>query len=308
MNLEAVDLNLMVALGHLLERQSVTLAAAEAGVTQPTMSHSLSRLRDLLGDPLLVRVGRNMVRTERAEALRPKVQSALAATRAVLESDEVGERPSFRVTMSGADDVLVTIVGPLLAELRTRAPDIDFFVKPVGPDTLQKLDDGSLDLVVAPLVHVGFSVPEPVRRKLDALTFEALFDDELICTLRPDHPRGAGPMTLEELTRIDHLLVAPGGGEIGTVDHYLTERGLHRRIAATTWTFLSGVHMLLATDLMAFLPRSMVEALPIELMTLAPPLNLPKVPIGIYFHPRRADDRRLGWVRERIHEIAARRA
>src|SRR5678816_2899056 len=68
-DLSSFNLNLLLALDGLLSQRSVTAAAKRVHVTPSAMSHSLSELRDLLGDPLLVRAGRGMVLTPRAEAL-----------------------------------------------------------------------------------------------------------------------------------------------------------------------------------------------------------------------------------------------
>src|SRR5260370_16539161 len=70
MNLTALDLNLLVALDALLLEANVSRAAMRIGLSQPAASHALQRLRDVLGDPLLVRVGARMELTPRAQTLR----------------------------------------------------------------------------------------------------------------------------------------------------------------------------------------------------------------------------------------------
>ena len=70
MNLTSLDLNLLVALDALLLEANVSRAAMRIGLSQPAASHALQRLRDVLGDPLLVRVGARMELTPRAQALR----------------------------------------------------------------------------------------------------------------------------------------------------------------------------------------------------------------------------------------------
>ena len=69
MNLNSLDLNLLVALDALLREASVSRAAMRIGLSQPATSHALQRLRDLIGDPLLVRTGARMELTPRAQAL-----------------------------------------------------------------------------------------------------------------------------------------------------------------------------------------------------------------------------------------------
>ena len=63
MNIGAADLNLLKYLDVLLREQNVTRAAEQLGITQPAMSNSLKRLRELFGDPLLIRTSDGMTAT-----------------------------------------------------------------------------------------------------------------------------------------------------------------------------------------------------------------------------------------------------
>src|SRR5882762_8107212 len=83
MNLNSLDLNLLVALDALLREASVSRAAMRIGLSQPAASHALQRLRDLLGDPLLVRSGARMELTPRAQTLRAPLAQALDQVRSL---------------------------------------------------------------------------------------------------------------------------------------------------------------------------------------------------------------------------------
>ena len=78
MDISRIDLNLLVYLDVLLRERNVTKAANHLGITQPAMSNSLRRLRDLFADPLLVRTSEGMTATERARELQPLVRSILS--------------------------------------------------------------------------------------------------------------------------------------------------------------------------------------------------------------------------------------
>ncbi|KQU85441.1 hypothetical protein ASD00_32660 [Ensifer sp. Root31] len=84
--LAGVDLNLLVALEMLLHYRNVTHAARQLGQTQPTMSRALARLRDLLGDDLLVRSSTGMILTARGEHLARIVPTAMTHVREVLSA------------------------------------------------------------------------------------------------------------------------------------------------------------------------------------------------------------------------------
>ena len=60
-----------------LEESSATRAAEKLNVTQSTVSHSLSRLREHIGDPLFIRSGQALLPTEVALSLREPVQAIL---------------------------------------------------------------------------------------------------------------------------------------------------------------------------------------------------------------------------------------
>ena len=76
--LSRIDLNLLVALQILLEEQSVTKAADRLFITQPAMSKTLQRLRELFDDPLFIRSGRGLVPTPRAVELEKQLPVVLS--------------------------------------------------------------------------------------------------------------------------------------------------------------------------------------------------------------------------------------
>lgn len=84
--MESIDFNLLVTLDALLQTGSVTIAARRVGLSTPAMSHALARIRDRLGDPMLVRSGRGMLLTPRAEKLKPRVHEIVNQARKTLET------------------------------------------------------------------------------------------------------------------------------------------------------------------------------------------------------------------------------
>src|SRR5260370_5740022 len=131
MNLNSLDLNLLVALDALLREASVSRAAMRIGLSQPAASHALARLRDLIGDPLLVRSGARMELHPRAQALRGPLAQALDQVRSLFipdEFDAVRSERQFRLMMP---DLAVELLMPPLMEKITRAaPNVTFDVVP----------------------------------------------------------------------------------------------------------------------------------------------------------------------------------
>ena len=121
MNLNSLDLNLLVALDALLLEANVSRAAMRIGLSQPATSHALQRLRDVLGDPLLVRVGARMELTPRAQALRGPLAQALDQVRGLFIPDDFDAARSERQFRLMMPDLAVELLMPPLMEKITRA-------------------------------------------------------------------------------------------------------------------------------------------------------------------------------------------
>jgi DNA-binding transcriptional LysR family regulator len=126
MRLEGFDLNLLLAFDVLLEERSVTRAARRLNVTQSAMSASLKRLREALGDPILLQHGKRMVPTPHALALAPEVAASIAALRRLIQpSSGFDPATSPRVFRIAASDYIATVaLAPLLRELEREAPSL----------------------------------------------------------------------------------------------------------------------------------------------------------------------------------------
>jgi len=124
-NLAAIDVNLLVVLEALLDEAHVRRAGERVGLSQPAASHALARLRDLFGDPLLVRIGTAMVRTPKAEALRQPLAKFVASAKTVLSMEEFVAGTSRRRFRFMLPDLVAHLVMPSLMERLSRtAPGI----------------------------------------------------------------------------------------------------------------------------------------------------------------------------------------
>ena len=116
MRLDNFDLNLLVAFSALLEERNVTKAARRLNVTQSAMSASLKRLREALGDPILLQHGKSMIPTSHALALAPDIATALGDLRRLIQPsagfDPATTARTFRIAAS--DYVVTVAVAPLM--------------------------------------------------------------------------------------------------------------------------------------------------------------------------------------------------
>lgn len=291
MNLAAVDLNLLPVLAVLLETESVTVASQRLGLSTSATSHALGRLRDQVGDPLLVRAGRRLVPTPRAVALGPLVTAAIAASEAVF-TDPDGFDPSAltRTFRLHTTDHVSLVLGPSVDRvLRTKAPGVDLYLQPIAPDVSPLLRSDRIDAGIGVFPDAA---PELRRRRL--------FGDRFVCLVRDDHPRVHTTLDLETWLDIPHMLVSPRGRDGGLVDRVLAEHGRSRRVRRTVPQFLVAAHLLAHSDevltVSARIAASVAGLLPLRV--LEPPIALPRYSLELLWHPRHDRDPAHAWLRQ----------
>lgn len=295
--LAAIDLNLLVALQALLDEHNVSRAARRIGVSQPAMSRTLARLRDALGDPLLVRQGRSMVPTTRARALAPRLAAALRELRAVVGGPQPFDpEASHRFRIALSDYAGAVLLPRLLAAITERAPQITVETVVLGhwSQVASALATGPIDCALG----FGHGVPH-------GLQSVELFRDDFVCLIRADHPGVRRRLTLRQYTELPHVLVSSRGRVTGVVDIALAERGLERRIAATVPHFLVAPHVVRTTNCIATVARRTAALAPPDLRRLPPPLPVRPFAVVLAWHPTRAGDPAHRWLRELIIACSA---
>jgi DNA-binding transcriptional LysR family regulator len=288
--MESRDLSLLLTLDALLQEENVTLAAKRLGLSTPAASHALARIRERLGDPVLVRAGRSMVLTPRAEQLRPLVRSLVEDAARVM-SAAVPFAPSGLTrtfTIFTTDHVLL-VLGPAVDRiLREEAPDVCLRFLPSVMEDWIPLRDGVADLSVCILGHF----PAEFRTR-------QLFTDRFVCVVRADHPRVGKRLTLDEYLALDHIVVSPLGHRSG-VDAVLAERGLERRVRRIVPFFNSGLLLAAATDYALTVSDRAALALAgtLGLRIVEPPLPLSSYSLNLLWHPRLENEPANRWLRE----------
>jgi DNA-binding transcriptional LysR family regulator len=289
--LAAVDLNLLVALKALLGERHVTRAARQLGLSQSATSHALARLRDLYGDPLLVRSGRALEMTPRALGLLPQIERGLGELQASLSGQERFEprRARLPLRIGAADYPQVLLSAPLLSLLRAEAPGVALQITSF-PDLREQLESGGIDLAIT------------VRTKLpEVFAQQPLFSDGFLCVLRKGHPVLRQPrFTLHRYLALEHLLVAPGGSPGNYVDTELGRRGLTRRVALQISSFLVAPQLVAESDLISTGPALLLRRVSAHhpVVLRKPPLPLPRFELCLVWHTRRAHDPAHVWMRE----------
>ncbi|WP_428266147.1 LysR family transcriptional regulator [Haliangium sp.] len=299
MHIYGIDANLLVSLDALLREASVTRAAKRVGLTQSAMSHALGRLREHLGDPLLVRAGRRMVLTPRAEALAPRVARLVEDMSQVFAPDEGFDPAELQRAFSlrTTDHVLLVLMPELDALLNAEAPGVDILASSLtdaGPEGLRR---GQCDLTIG----VFSDLPSDIHEK-------ALFDDRFVCLVRRGHPVAEPGLTLARYSELPHVLVAPRGTPHGIVDTFLAERGVHRRVARMVPHFLVAPFLVAGSDAVVTMSERLAHKLApaLDLCVLEPPIPLPSYDLSMAWHERQDHDPAHRWLRELMVRAAGR--
>ncbi|HEX6244169.1 MAG TPA: LysR family transcriptional regulator [Polyangiales bacterium] len=314
--LAGLDLNLVVAFDALARERSATRAAARLGVTQSAVSHALRRLRELLGDPLLVRSGNAMLLTPRAEELVVPLRSGLLQLSRALSGPAAFDAATAQraFTLASIDLFDLLAVPTLLGDVRREAPGVDLNVVSALDRRLpERLETGEVDLAVAVQIHVPGQ--ESTISSTPGLVQKALFRDHMVCFVRAGHPvleRSAArahkvpdALTLERYLALSHALISLGGEGPGVVDVALRERGLRRRIALRIPHFYSALTMVAASDLVLTAPSALAGVSgAAEVVALSAPLPLPEHSVGLVWHERFNNEPGHRWLRELIAEAA----
>lgn len=294
--LRSIDVNLLVALDALLDERSVTRAADRMGVSQSAMSRTLARLRELVGDPLLVRTAHEMELTPVASDLRGPLHEALGRLDAL-----VTEREAFDPATSGrsfrleiTDHVAVALLPRLLPRLRAQAPDVDLEVAPPEGEPEVRLVQRRTELFIGGVVQ-----------DFPGLFRQALFEEELVCVVRHDHPARDALHELPRYAALDHVMVSPRGtSRTGVVDRALAAHDLQRRIVLRVPQFLVAPVIVAHTDLVATIPRRVAEALAPggQLAIVPPPVELATFTVHQVWHERHHHDHGHRWLRQQVAE------
>ncbi|HWG04100.1 MAG TPA: LysR family transcriptional regulator [Beijerinckiaceae bacterium] len=250
--LSAIDLNLLVIFDAVMQERNVTRAGERLGLSQPAMSHALTRLRYMLKDDLFVRSPKGMLPTPRAEQLALPVRSALDGLQHSLEPTQfipAEAVKSFRIAVDNYSAIV--LVGPLAGRITKIAPGVTLEFRPSGTlNILDLLDRGELDLAIGSFHEQG-----------ERFSRLSLLQDDFVIVLRKGHPAaGVQDLSMELFAGLSHLEISSVPYATDFVDKALARRKLTRRIQLRA-PFLSSVRILVASDMVSVLERRVAEEL-----------------------------------------------
>jgi len=296
MNLAALDLNLLVVLDALLSEASVGKAAVRVGLSQPAASHALQRLRGITGDPLLVRAGARMQLTSHAESLRAPLAEALDRVGRLFVADTFDPATSSRrFALMMPDHVVDLVMPPLLKQIVAEAPRVRIDAAPwLGANSMTPDLARAIDLVIACVDgdQAGF------HRQL-------LFADTEALAVRADHPIGKRLARLPVFLQARHVAIVGRGQAEDPMDIWLREQGIERPIALVVPSYIQALHMVARTDLVAFVPRRLIEAMarPLSLVAVRAPIDPGSYEEFLFYPTRAQSDPGAIWLRNHVLRI-----
>jgi DNA-binding transcriptional LysR family regulator len=297
MNIAALNLNLLPVLDALLAERSVSRAGARLGLSQPAVSNALAQLREILGDPLLVRKGVGMAPTERALALAGPLRAALLALEQGLEPPAAFDPATAErhFTILTNDFVAFAMLPRLLARLQKEAPGVKLQVRAWQEHTVPPdLARGDADLVL------GFNRGLPPGHHQ-----VYVFPDRFVFVARKGHPLVKGKITLGTYAKLAHVVVSQVPNARGVVDDALAQRGLTRNVALRVSHFLLVPPIVAVTDYVAALSelvaRPMSTHLPLQLLKM--PIEAGGATVHAVWHERTAASAAHAWLRRTIQEV-----
>ena len=293
------DTSLLLTLDALFRDQNVTHAAKRLNITQSALSARLTRLRELLNDPLFLPAasGRGMIPTPHAAALQPELTKLIERLNDFVQTahffDPKTSKRTFRI--AATDNPAAILAPELIPLIKSKAPNARIaFTLPDKPRVSAHLEQGDVDLFVG-AAEDGAS----------GLIARTLFDEEFVTAQRIGHPRGKAELTLDEFCSLDHLLISTSGGQFsGMIDNALAEVGRERNVSVSIQSYALAPLVLTTTDCVCTLPRRFLERFGSVLELFTPPLSLAPFQMNLFWHPRMRSDPAHMWLRKQVVQSA----
>ncbi len=291
--LRQADLNLLVYFIALVEERTISRAAKRLRLSQPAVSRSLQRLRELFQDDLLVRRARQYEPTPRGQALVQELTIILPQLERLIsgkEFDSSTEQATFRLA---ASDSLAQLYGPAFSKQYSERPNLEFLFQAYTDDRFSDLEANRFDL----LLDAGFRALPPTLKS------ERLFEEELVCAVAKEsaYPQ---KLSLAQYLAAKHVCISVLENQQTVPDIALTKVGAARRCAFTLPYFSVGLHMVAGTSLIATLPRRLAENLvnPTQTRLVSAPDELTGFHYLMIWHSRQQQDVRHLWLRQAMRD------
>lgn len=311
LNFRTLDLNLLRVFDEVMSERSLTRAAENLSITQPAVSNAMRRLRDAMGDELLVRHGQGVQPTPRAQALWPVVREALASLADNLAPERFDPATAkTTLVLVMADATAGTLIPHLVEILEVEAPGVAVRILPLTTrDPRSLLDEETADLAIGNFPAVLADLTARAQSgALVAYESRRLYDGQYVAAMRRDHPLSRQPLTLERYCAARHALVSFSGRAWGFIDEALASLGKKRHIALTVNQYGTAARVVAQTDLVTVMPRHFVPIshMAEELHIAKLPLDVMAVHVDALWHKRGPNRPAYDWMVQALGRAAQR--
>ncbi|MCC6197184.1 MAG: LysR family transcriptional regulator [Burkholderiales bacterium] len=289
MHTRSIDLNLLRTFHAVHAAGNVSRAAERLGVSQPTVSHALQRLRRIHGDPLFVRTQGGMTPTAKGQRLAEAVEQALTTLEVALrETETYDPARSDRTFRLHLTDIGETIFLPRLIGLLAReAPRVRIAAFQLDDaDILSALESGRIDLAL------GY-IPA-----LSGAQRQFLLAERYVVAMRAGHPLAKRKPTRAALAQLSYALVRSHPATARA----LSDLGLAGRIGVELPHFMVLPRVLAETDLAAMMPWRLAQAFQAmgDYVVWQPRAGMPRFDVSVHWFWRFTHEPGSRWLRERI--------
>ena len=282
----------------LIRERRTTVVAARLGLSQSAISHALTRLRVLFGDPLFVRRPHGLEPTRHALELAPRVDALLASAEEALGlAGAFDPHTSTRGFRLASSDFLATLIAPsLLAAFAREAPGARFaFSLALGDEALRHLRLDEIDLALGRF-----------PRRAPRVQLTPLMGDDYVLVMRKGHAASRTALSPDRFAGLDFVAVSVGGDFRTFTERDFAERGIARRIVAAAPRFTIAFAMVAAGDAACVAPRRLAltyaDAFGLTLRDL--PIPLP--PIEMFAARRANPDPAVDWLLDVVERTVGR--
>jgi len=290
------DMELLAVFEEIYNTGSITRAAENLGMAQPTVSIALGKLRGHFGDPLFSRTPRGMEPTPHATEILADVRAATAALHNALrykkEFEPARSEREFKICMTDISEIV--LLPTLLNHLKQLAPAIRIDAIPISPDTPAQLSSGEVDLAVGFMPHLEAGFYQ-----------QKLFDQNFVCLVADDHPRIGATITRKAFLNEGHVLIKSSGTGHSIVEKTMIGKGMERKIVLRVPSFLGVARIVAQTECIATVPERFGSAMAQQerVRMLAPPIRLPSFSVKQHWHERFHADPANQWLRRVMAEL-----
>ncbi|MDB5847781.1 MAG: LysR family transcriptional regulator [Rhodoferax sp.] len=300
MNLHDEDLNLLIVFEAMLETRSVSKASTRLGMSQPSMSHMLAKMRKSFDDPMFIRVKNDMQPTPRALAMASAVKQVLALARCEIfqrqDFNPAGATQTFTLCMT---DVAETSYLPqIINAVRKQAPQTRLrTVSPIAEKLEEGLESGAVDLAI------GYF---PDLRNAGVFQQRLVRSSGFVCIAGADNPHiGPEGMTPAAFARAPHVAVRTEGRSQEVIEQAMIRLGIARQVVVTVPHFLGLMSIIPQTDLISMIALDLAPAFErqegIRIYPL--PFPTPQVEVIQIWHKRYHKDSANQWLRGLVRQV-----